>query len=107
MQDFVACLQVDSEERLRRRDRLVSLQQQIGQHWAKKLIGKEIQVLVDGPDEDGCMVGRTQHDAPDIDNQVLLSDSDDASVPKLEPGQMRTCIVTQNLTFDLVAHPVS
>jgi ribosomal protein S12 methylthiotransferase len=90
-----------------RRDRLVSLQQQIGEHWAKKMIGKEILVLVDGMDEDGCMVGRTQHDAPDIDNQVLLSDCDDAAVPRLAPGQMRKCLVTQNLTFDLVAHPVS
>lgn len=107
MHDVTACLQVDPEERLQRRDRLVSLQQQIGKRWAKKLIGKEIQVLVDGLDEDGCMIGRTQHDAPDIDNQVLLSDSDDASVPKLEPGQMRTCLVTQNLTFDIVAHPIS
>lgn len=133
--------QVDQEERFKRRDRLISLQQQVGQHKANKLIGKEIEVLVDGIDEDGCIIGRTQHDAPDIDNQVILSDNEDTSVPRLEAGQMRTCLVsssftgcvsplhmspeflglqhtalltfqlgmqvTQNLTFDLVAHPIS
>lgn len=100
MKHAARCLQVEADERDRRRDALVSLQQKIGEHWAKKLVGKEIQVLVDGPDEDGCIVGRTQHDAPDIDNQVLLSDSADASVPRLATGQMRTCLVS--LFFQLL-----
>jgi ribosomal protein S12 methylthiotransferase len=53
------------------------------------------------------MIGRTQYDAPDIDNIVLLSDSEDLQVPRLEPGQMRECKITQNLTFDLVGYPIS
>lgn len=92
---------------MRRRDALVSLQQKVGQRWAKTMVGKTMQVLVDGQDEDGYMIGRTQFDAPDIDNIVMLSDAEDESIPRLESGQMRECKIIQNLTFDLIGYPVS
>jgi tRNA A37 methylthiotransferase MiaB len=100
-------VQVDEEERLRRRDKLVSLQQRIGEVWARSMVGRTLDVLVDGVDEDGVMVGRTEYDAPDIDHQVLLTDSDDPTVPRLEAGQMRKVTITDNITFDLVGMPVA
>ena len=46
--------------RERRRDEIVSIQQQIGEQFAEGLVGKEIEVLVDGYNDDGQLFGRTQ-----------------------------------------------
>lgn len=99
-------MQVPVDVRVRRRDELVALQQRIGEVWAKSMIGKTLEVLVDGADEEGVMIGRTQYDAPDIDNQVLLTDSGVAAIPPLEAGQMRMVEITDHITFDLVGQPV-
>lgn len=101
-----ACVQLEYDSRLSRRDELVSLQQRISTRWAKSMVGKEIMVLVDGVDEDGQLVGRTEYDAPDIDNLVFLVDSEDESIPALEIGQMRRCLINDSITFDLVGQPV-
>lgn len=98
--------QLDEELRQARRDELISLQQGIGEEWARGMHGKEVDVLVDGVTEDGELFGRTQWDAPDIDNIVFLSESEDDSVPRLEVGQMRRCVVTGRSIFDLEAVPV-
>ena len=39
--------------RERRRDELVSLQQRIGEEFANKLVGRTVEVLVDGYNEEG------------------------------------------------------
>lgn len=97
---------MEHETRVARRDELVSLQQRIGEDWARSMVGKTLPVLVDGVDEEGIMIGRTQWDAPDIDNQVLLTDSTDESIPRLEAGQMRQVHISDNITFDLIGQPV-
>lgn len=97
---FCAC-------RERRRDELVSLQQRIGEEFAASLVGREVDVLVEGYNEDGWLIGRTQWDAPDVDPIVFLSDPTDTSVPPLEPGQIRRCKVDGNSIFDLEAHPIA
>ena len=99
--------QLDQELREFRRDELISLQQGIGEAWARSMYGKEVDVLVDGMTEDGELFGRTQWDAPDIDNIVFLSESEDESVPRLEVGQMRRCKVIGRSIFDLEAVPVA
>lgn len=101
--------QVDEDTAMARRDELVSLQQSIGEDIAKSMVGKTIQVLVDGDDEEqeGIMVGRTQGDAPDIDHAVLLNNNDDPDVAPLQAGQIRDVHITGNITFDLVGYPVS
>jgi len=57
--------QVSAATRQRRRDELVSLQQRISEGFANSLVGRVIEVLVDGEDEEGGFIGRTQWDAPD------------------------------------------
>jgi ribosomal protein S12 methylthiotransferase len=42
------------------------------------LVGREIDVLVDGIDEDDVMIGRTHREAPEIDGVVRLVGSGDA-----------------------------
>lgn len=46
--------------RQRRRDELISLQQQIGESFAESLVGQEVDVIIDGYNDDGWLVGRTQ-----------------------------------------------
>jgi len=73
--------QVDPGTRAARRDELVSLQQGIGASFAESLVGKEIDVLIDGYDEEDGeeggstrqLIGRTQWDAPDVDPLAFVS----------------------------------
>ena len=80
--------QVDAGTRAARRDELVSLQQDVGAAFAEGLVGTEVDVLIDGYDEDGGedggedgedgggrrqLIGRTQWDAPDVDPLAFVS----------------------------------
>ena len=100
--------QVHPDTRAARRDELVSLQQDVGSAFAEGLVGTEVDVLVDGYDEDGALVGRTQWDAPDVDPLVFLGEPEAGSgIPAAAPGQMRRCLVTGASLFDLEATPVA
>ncbi|GBF99608.1 hypothetical protein Rsub_12072 [Raphidocelis subcapitata] len=99
--------QVAPELRVRRRDELVSLQQRISEGFAQSLVGRTIEVLVDAVDEDGTFIARTQWDAPDVDPLVFLSEAEDASLPRLEVGQMRRARIDGASIFDLEATVVA
>lgn len=99
--------QVPTKIRQRRRDELISLQQRVGEGFAEQLVGREVEVLVDGFNDDGFMIGRTQWDAPDVDPLVFLSEPTDPAIPALEAGQVRRCVITGNSLFDLEAVPVA
>lgn len=68
--------------------------------------GVQIDVLVDGVNEDGWLFGRTQWDAPDVDPIVFLSDPQQG-VPPAQVGQLRRCKVSGTSLFDLEAYPVA
>ncbi len=93
--------------RERRRDELISLQQRIGESFAASLVGQEVDVLVEGYNDDSWLIGRTQYDAPDVDPLVFLSEPTDPGVPPLEVGQIRRCRIDGNSLFDLEARPIS
>lgn len=98
--------QIPLELREARRDELISLQQKIGENWAKSMIGREIDVLIDGHTEDGELYGRSQWDAPDVDNIVFVEKPQDG-IPPAQVGQIRRCRITGNSIFDLEAVPIS
>jgi ribosomal protein S12 methylthiotransferase len=102
---------VPSKERQRRRDALVAAQHAIQCERAESLVGTEVDVLVDGVNEDGWMVGRTQWDAPDVDPCVFVgapgAAAAAAGVLPAQPGQIRRCLVTAASLFDLEAVPVA
>ncbi|GIL77646.1 hypothetical protein Vretimale_6790 [Volvox reticuliferus] len=99
--------QLPQRLRERRRDELISLQQRIGEEWAEGMVGREVDVLVEGYNDDDWLIGRTQWDAPDVDPLVFLTDSEDVAIPRLEAGQIRRCVITSNSLFDLEATPVA
>ncbi|PSC67925.1 tRNA modifying enzyme [Micractinium conductrix] len=98
--------QLPAEVREARRDELISLQQRVGEEWAKTHVGQELEVLVDGFTEDGEIYGRTQWDAPDIDPIVFLTMDDGSPLAPLDVGQLRRCRVVGTSLFDLEAVPV-
>lgn len=77
------------KERVRR---LMLAQAAISRANLKKLIGRELQILVDAPG-----IGRTQWDAPEIDGVVKLSGR------IAHPGRFVRALVTSSSTHDLTA----
>lgn len=78
--------------------RLMALQRKIARETNKALVGRELEVLVEGPSEEHelVMAGRHRGQAPEIDGQVYLSGGE------MLPGQMRRVRVTQASDYDLV-----
>ena len=56
-----------------------------------------MRVIIDEKDEDGAYIGRTQYDAPEIDNTVIFR-----SDRELKPGDMVNVKITDAFDYDLV-----
>ena len=67
------------------------------------LVGQTVEVLVDGTDDDGVLLGRTYREAPEIDGVVRLVGNDDALYAR--PGAIVTATVTGIAGPDLEAKP--
>ena len=95
--------QVPDEVKKARRDRIMSVQQEIHAKKMAAMIGRELKVLVDGPSEEHELVtvGRYYGQAPEIDGQVYLSyescDRDQADI-----GDFVNVRVVENSAYDLV-----
>jgi ribosomal protein S12 methylthiotransferase len=51
---------------------VLSLQEQMARAKMQSLVGSTLQVLIEGIDEDGRMLGRSQYDMPEIDRVIRL-----------------------------------
>ncbi len=68
--------QVDNETKIKRKEIIESIQEEISLRRNKQFIGKSIPVMVDYYDESkDVFVGRTIYDAPDIDNIVFVKNN--------------------------------
>ncbi len=85
-----------------RRDRLMEAQQAVAFAWSAQQVGREIDVLVDGPDPEFAQhaLGRGFADAPDIDGQVRIKGKN------LRSGDLVRVKVTAADGYDLVARAV-
>lgn len=63
---------IPQSEKIRRRNELMALQQKISLEKNQQLVGKELEVLIDERNGKNYY-GRTEMDAPEVDNLVLLS----------------------------------
>ena len=66
---------VPEEVKLERREQLYLLQQEISHDINMRFVGKTMDVLIEGVQEDGMLIGRTYRDAPEIDGLVFVSGS--------------------------------
>ncbi len=62
---------VSQEEKERRRALIMEAQQEISEERNSTLIGSRLKVLVERKEKDHY-AGRTEHDAPEIDNEVII-----------------------------------
>jgi ribosomal protein S12 methylthiotransferase len=81
-----------------RHRKLMQLQRKIAHKKSAALVGRELDVLVEGVSDEHeyVLMGRHAGQAPDIDGQVYLS-GDEASA-----GEMRRVVVSQASDYDLV-----
>ncbi|MBR6025360.1 MAG: 30S ribosomal protein S12 methylthiotransferase RimO, partial [Firmicutes bacterium] len=81
--------QVKEDAKQRRLDKLMELQRSISLEHNEELVGKTMRVIVTEEDSPGVYIGRTEFDAPDIDNEVIFT-----SRKKLKPGAFADVLVT-------------
>ncbi len=94
--------QVRSDVKERRREQIMRLQNRISLEINEEKIGKILRVLVEEQDEDGSYIGRTEYDAPEIDNSVLFT-----SERELSPGDMVYVRIDDAFDYDLTGTEVT
>ncbi len=91
--------QIDEETKRRRADIVMSEQLAIAEEFARSWIGRELEVVVEGLNEEtGIYYGRCYMDAPDIDTRVYFD-----SPYEHETGEYVMVTVTGSQGYDLVA----
>ncbi|MCL2131775.1 MAG: 30S ribosomal protein S12 methylthiotransferase RimO [Lentimicrobiaceae bacterium] len=88
---------VNQKEKERRKEELLLIQQDISLQKNKNKIGQTIKVLIDEEMPDGNFAGRTQHDSPEVDNTVIVSDKD----KNITIGEFYQVKITAADCFDL------
>ena len=89
--------QIDDDIKAARADSLMRRQIDISREINESKKGNTMKVIVDERDEDGAYIGRTQYDAPEIDNTIIFR-----SERELEPGDMVNVKITDAFDYDLV-----
>jgi ribosomal protein S12 methylthiotransferase len=86
-----------------RRRKLMKLQQKISAKSKAKWIGREIDLLVEGPSEETDLLweGRTPLHAPEIDGKVFINDFGPHEA--LVPGSFYRAEITESHDYDVVA----
>jgi ribosomal protein S12 methylthiotransferase len=90
--------QVSEEVKGQRLGQLMTLQQGVSEALNADLVGRTLRVLVDrsGDGEGLAFVGRTEQDAPEIDNEVLITEG------AAEVGGFADVKITDAYEYDLV-----
>ena len=88
---------VDDEEKQRRMEEIMDIQDMISMEINSKKIGNEYTVLIDRK-EGEYWVGRTEYDSPEIDNEVLITAKE-----KLKVGNFYKVKIIQAMEHDLEA----
>lgn len=94
---------VDPEVAVERAEKIMEMQEEISRERNEGLIGRELRVIVDGVDEGGTahFLGRTEWDAPEVDNGVRIVEGDAV------PGEFTTVKVVDATPFELDAVTVA
>jgi len=88
---------VPNDVKEKRRSRIMELQQRISEERNESLVGSDLRVLIDRA-EGEFFVGRTEWDAPEIDQEVYVRSSS-----KLPTGSFVNAKVTHFTEYDLYA----
>ncbi len=82
---------------------LMSLQCKISEEINQSLEGKELDVLIEGSDEEqeNVAYGRSYREAPEVDGQVFVE-----GLANAQPGDLVHVRVAQGFTYDVVCEPI-
>jgi ribosomal protein S12 methylthiotransferase len=89
---------VPEEVKKERQSKLMEIQKEISSEQNNQLVGKKLKVLVDGKEGD-FYIGRSYRDAPEIDGEVLLSDTENEIIP----GNFYQAAIYDSNEYDLFA----
>lgn len=84
-----------------RADEIMAVQQQISTELNEEMKGVETDIIIDRK-EGIWMVGRTRHDSPEVDQEVLVQ----ATGSGISPGDIIRVKITGSTEFDLIAERV-
>lgn len=92
--------QVSERVKKSRQKALMKTQASISRQRLRALVGQQLPILVDGPDEEnaGVLVGRLPTQAPEVDGHVFLDDPPD----DVRAGQIRQVRITRCSDYDLI-----
>ncbi len=95
---------LDEATKIRRRDQLMAVQQEIAFDWACRQVGRQLDVLIDMPlpEQPNVWIGRTYADAPDVDPVVYVTEQNQ----RLEAGRLVRCEIAMSREYDLIAVPI-
>jgi len=98
--------QLSSTQIDRRAKKLMAIQKQISRKAKKALVGRQFDILIEGPSAESDMLweGRTEMHAPEIDGKVFISDFGDHE--DVHAGQFHRCEIVEAHDYDLVARLV-
>ena len=96
---------VPAEEKERRKDFLLSLQQPISRGKLRALRGRTLEAMVEGPSDETAYLleGRLRSQAPEIDGRLLITDTGDRA---LAPGQIVTVKIEKTFDYDVTGSVV-
>ena len=89
--------QIEEEIKQERVDGIMRQQIEISLASNQDKVGQILEVLVEDIDEDGAYIGRTEYDAPEIDNSVIFT-----SERQLTPGEFVRVQINDAFDYDLV-----
>jgi ribosomal protein S12 methylthiotransferase len=101
-QSFELPDQVTASIARRRQKQLMALQRKISRRNLRRMVGKSLPVLVEGPSEETDLLyqGRSERQAPGIDGCILINDFEG---PEPQRGDFRWATITEVGDYDLVA----
>jgi len=93
---------VPEEVKKERAGMLMETQRKISHKLNSEKVGKKLKVLIDRK-EGGYFIGRTEHDSPEVDNEVLVKADENTY---LRVGDFATIKITSGEDYDLYGKPV-
>ena len=98
---------IPQEEKERRVDTLMAIQQQISSEILSQMVGTEQRIVIDREEQD-YYIGRTEYDSPEVDCEVLIEkeamrQEGDGARKRLKTGEYYNVIITKSEDFDLYA----
>ena len=88
---------IPQEEKERRVDTLMAIQQSISSEILSQMVGTQQRVVIDREEQE-YYIGRTQYDSPEVDCEVLIDKAE-----KLQIGEFYTVNIIKSEDFDLYA----